>query len=128
ESKFADLDFAQKVYTQVVKQLLANGTTTALYFATIHKEASVLLAEICAEKGQRGLVGKVVMDDHEQNPDYYRDATTKDALADTEQFIIDVKELAKDVKQGVYPVVTPRFIPSCTDESLKGLGELAAKY
>lgn len=128
EAKFSDLDFAKKVYQDVVSTLLANGTTTALYFATVHKEASVLLAEICAEKGQRGLVGKVVMDNPDQTPEYYRDSDTATALADTEEFIKAVKEVAKMAKQGVYPVVTPRFIPSCTDETLKGLGELAAKY
>ncbi|MHA0857442.1 guanine deaminase [Paenibacillus sp. CMAA1364] len=128
ESKFSNLDFAQVVYQDVVKTLLANGTTTALYFATIHKEASILLAEICAEQGQRGLVGKVVMDHPENNPAYYRDADTQTALADTEEFIIAIKELAKSTKQGVYPVVTPRFIPSCTDEALEGLGALAAKH
>ncbi len=128
ESKFSDLNFAKDVYQDVVRTLLANGTTTALYFATVHKEASLLLAEICAEKGQRGLVGKVVMDNPEQNPEYYRDIDTQTALADTEEFILAVKELAKSSKQGVYPVVTPRFIPSCTDGALKGLGELAAKY
>ncbi|WHY77027.1 guanine deaminase [Neobacillus sp. WH10] len=128
ESKFSDLNFAKNVYQDVVSTLLANGTTTALYFATVHKEASLLLAEICAEKGQRGLVGKVVMDHLEQTPDYYRDADTQTALADTEEFILAVKELAMRTKQGVYPVVTPRFIPSCTDDALKGLGELAAKH
>ncbi|MFD1848558.1 guanine deaminase [Oceanobacillus bengalensis] len=128
EAKYSNLDFAKEVYEDLVNTLLANGTTTALYFATIHKEASLMLAEICAKKGQRALVGKVVMDDKEQNPDYYRDADTETALADTEAFIKDVQELAKATKQGVYPVVTPRFIPSCTDEALKGLGELAAKY
>ncbi|OPA80996.1 guanine deaminase [Paenibacillus selenitireducens] len=128
ESKFSDMKFAQEVYQDVVSTLLANGTTTALYFATVHKEASILLAEICAEQGQRGLVGKVVMDHPENNPEYYRDRDTQTALADTEEFIIAVKELAKSTKQGVYPVVTPRFIPSCTDEGLQGLGALAAKY
>ncbi|MED4534378.1 guanine deaminase [Metabacillus fastidiosus] len=128
ESKFSNLDFAKNVYEDVVNTLLANGTTTALYFATVHKEASLLLAQICAEKGQRGLVGKVVMDNPDQNPEYYRDADTETALADTEEFILAVKQLAKSVKQGVYPVVTPRFIPSCTDDALKGLGELAAKH
>lgn len=128
ESKFSDLDFAYEVYDDLVRTLLANGTTTALYFATIHKESSLLLARICAERGQRGLVGKVVMDDPEQNPERYRDADTKAALADTEEFILAVKALSKTVKQGVFPVVTPRFIPSCTDEALQGLGELAEKY
>lgn len=128
EAKYADLAFAKTVYEDLVSTLLANGTTTVLYFATVHKEASLLLAEICARKGQRGLVGKVVMDDPDQNPDYYRDADSKTAIKDTEEFILAMKELAKEVKQGVYPVVTPRFIPSCSDEALKGLGELAAKY
>ena len=128
ESKFADLDFARKVYEDLVTTLLANGTTTALYFATIHKEASYLLAQICADKGQRGLVGKVVMDDKKENPEYYRDESTETALADTESFIQLVQELNKTTKQGVYPVVTPRFIPSCTDEALAGLGALAKKY
>ena len=94
----------------------------------MHKEASILLAQICAEKGQRGLVGKVVMDNPEENPDFYRDTDTNTALADTEEFILAVKELGETSKQGVYPVVTPRFIPSCTDEALQGLGNLAAKY
>ena len=128
ESKFSDLDFARKVYQDLVTTLLANGTTTALYFATVHKEASFLLAQLCADKGQRGLVGKVVMDDKEENPEYYRDESTEAALADTESFIQQVLELNKTTKQGVYPVVTPRFIPSCTDEALAGLGELAKKY
>lgn len=128
EAKFADIDFAQTIYEDLVDTLLATGTTTVLYFATVHKEASLRLAEICAQKGQRGLVGKVVMDSRTENPDYYRDADTQTALADTEEFILAVQELAKTTKQGVFPVVTPRFIPSCTDEALKGLGELAAKY
>lgn len=128
EAKFSDEAFAEKVYQDLVSQLIANGTTTALYFATVHYQASKRLAEICGEKGQRGLVGKVVMDDHQANPDYYRDETTQIALAETEQFIKEVQALGKETKQGVYPVVTPRFIPSCTDEALSGLGALAQKY
>jgi len=128
ESKFADPDFAQTIYSNLVDTLLANGTTTVMYFATIHKETSLLLAKLCVEKGQRGLVGKVVMDDPQANPDYCRDASPQVAIEDTEAFIVAVQELNKSAKQGVYPVVTPRFIPSCSDEALKGLGQLAAKY
>ncbi|PZL70657.1 guanine deaminase [Enterococcus plantarum] len=128
EAKFSDRHFAETVYSDLVSQLIKNGTTTALYFATVHRQSSLRLAEICSEKGQRGLVGKVVMDDPEQNPEYYRDATANEALAETELFIQEVLELNKRTPQGVYPVVTPRFIPSCTDDSLKGLGALAAKY
>ncbi|MEI5995495.1 guanine deaminase [Candidatus Enterococcus mansonii] len=128
EAKFSDEQFAEKVYGSLVDQLIKNGTTTALYFATVHRKASVRLAEICSKKGQRGLVGKVVMDDQEQNPAYYRDLSSESAIQETELFIKDVLVLNETTPQGVYPVVTPRFIPSCSDESLRGLGELAAKY
>lgn len=128
EAKFADNSYAKKVYTDLVQTLLANGTTTALYFATIHKESSYELARICAEMGQRALVGKVVADNPAETPDYYRDESTAEALADSEDFILKVKALGEGLKQGIYPVVTPRFVPSCTEEALAGLGALAQKY
>lgn len=128
EAKYADVEFAREVYTDLVQQLLARGTTTALYFGSIHKASSFELVKISAEMGQRALVGKVVMDDKEGNPDFYRDESTEIALRETEEFIQEVREYGKDVLQGVYPVVMPRFVPSCTDEALAGLGELAKKY
>lgn len=128
EAKYAEIDFARKVYKDLVKQVLARGTTTALYFGTIHKESNMALVKISAELGQRALVGKVVMDDKDGNPDYYRDESTEVALRETEEFIQEVREYGKDIHQGVYPVVMPRFVPSCTDEALAGLGKLAQKY
>jgi guanine deaminase len=128
EAKYADTNFASEVYQDLVAQLLARGTTTVLYFATVHLEASLQLAKICAEKGQRGLVGKVVMDNPDTNPAFYRDESTASALAETETFIKEVQKLAETTFQGVYPVITPRFVPSCTDEGLAGLGQLAQKY
>lgn len=125
EARYADLDFARERYSQLVKDLLRGGTTTALYFATVHREASVLLAEICLAKGQRGLVGKVVMDDPASCPDYYRDASAEAAVAETRAFIDEVRALADNDR--VLPVVTPRFIPSCSDAALAGLGKLVAE-
>ena len=62
ESKFTSKDHAKIIYTAVVSRTLSFGTTTACYFATIHKEASLLLAEICDKLGQRAFIGKVSMD------------------------------------------------------------------
>ncbi|MEN0649476.1 amidohydrolase family protein [Caldifermentibacillus hisashii] len=104
ESKFSNIDFAKQVYEDLVSTFLAHGTTTALYYATVHKESSFLLASICAEKGQRGLVGKVVMNNHKQNPEYYRDPDTASALADTEEFILAIQDLAKKENLPPFPV------------------------
>ena len=128
EARFADTQFAAVVYRSLVNTLLANGTTTAQYFASIHLEASVLLSQICLELGQRALVGKVSMDNVDQCPDYYCEASTAAGLADTEEFINTVESLSGNQSKSIKPVVTPRFIPSCTDEMLRGLGAIAEQY
>ncbi|CAG8831105.1 2417_t:CDS:2, partial [Gigaspora rosea] len=62
EQSYSSLNFAEKIYPIVVNHLLSCGTTTAVYFATIHLEASEFLAKIVQLKGQRGFIGKVNMD------------------------------------------------------------------
>ncbi|GAX07232.1 guanine deaminase [Secundilactobacillus pentosiphilus] len=128
EAKYQDVDFAKTVYNNLVQELLANGTTTALYFGTIHNAANLALAKACIKYGQRGFIGKVAMDNPEQTPDYYQDASAQVAVDQTEQFIQQLNDLNQttDVKQT--PVITPRFVPSCTPASLQGLGDLARKY
>lgn len=63
---------------------IVNGTTTAMYFATLHKEASLLLADIAHQFGQRAFVGKISMD--RNSPDYYTEETFS-AIADLEDFV-----------------------------------------
>jgi guanine deaminase len=127
EARYAETAFARAVYEKMVSSLLSNGTTTALYFATIHNEASLALAEICIEKGQRAFVGRVAMDNPLQCPDYYRDVSAEAAIDGTRQFIKSVKSLAGNKDGFVKPVITPRFIPSCTDPLLDGLGLIASE-
>lgn len=127
EAKYADIAFARRHYTELVNALLANGTTTAVYFATLHTESSVELARICLAQGQRALVGRVAMDDPSQCPDYYRDESAETALAETRAFIHAVAQLTGNTAKRVLPVITPRFIPSCMDALLEGLGKLATE-
>lgn len=125
EARYSDLDFATQVYDALVRRLLANGTTTAVYFATIHGPASLRLAETCVAQGQRALVGRVAMDHPEGCPEYYRDVDAAAAIQDTADFISAVRALPGNTL--VEPTITPRFIPACTDAALRGLGQLAAE-
>jgi guanine deaminase len=59
EARFSDVSYANMVYDKCVAATLANGTTTANYFATIHRESSEVLCDIAEQKGQRALIGKV---------------------------------------------------------------------
>ena len=126
EARYSELAFARRTYEALVQDLLSVGTTTALFFATIHQDATRLLVDICLEQGLRALVGKVAMDDPASCPDYYRDASAQAAIDGTAALIDHVRGNVANQEGLVLPVVTPRFIPSCTDSLLQSLGELAA--
>ncbi len=127
EARFADLDFAEAVYTALVADLLAVGTTTAVYYATLHVPATQLLADICLTLGQRALVGKVAMDHPQGCPDFYRDESPEQAVAGTRAVIDHIRNAPGNAEGLVQPIITPRFIPSCTDATLFALGALAAE-
>ncbi|EIN10803.1 Metallo-dependent hydrolase [Punctularia strigosozonata HHB-11173 SS5] len=131
EAKCQDLVYAKDLYTRLVQRLLRSGTTSAQFFATNHIAPTKLLVEICAAQGLRGFVGLVTADQH--SPDYYVQ-TTEEALRLTEEFITwtHAHEFGRE-KRGpedalVHPVITPRFVPTCSLDLLNGLGALMKKY
>ncbi len=125
EARYADLAFARRCYATLVTDLLARGTTTAVYFATIHQAATRLLVDLCLAAGQRALIGKVAMDDPAQCPDNYRDASAEVALHGTRDLIDYIRAHPANRDARVRPAITPRFIPACTDRLLAELGVLA---
>jgi guanine deaminase len=123
ESSFSDLDRAARIYNRVVARTLSHGTTTACYYATIHVPATNLLADICQSRGQRAFVGRVCMDSMSMSPDYYRDESTTTAIQDTESCINHVRQIDPHFDL-ITPIITPRFAPSCSKETLSALGKL----
>ncbi|KAG6962436.1 hypothetical protein JG688_00008599 [Phytophthora aleatoria] len=123
ERSFEDPKVALKWYSALLDTMLSQGITTAQYFATIHVEATKILADLVELRGQRGLVGLVSMD--RNAPDNYVSSSVDGCLRDAEEFI--QYALSKD-NELVKPVVTPRFVPTCSLQLMKGLGALAKKY
>lgn len=127
EARYSDTQFARRVYTDMVSTLLAHGTTTGVYYGSRHLPATQILAELCLKQGQRALVGRVAMDDPRQCPDSYRDQSAAVAIEETRALIEYVRALPGNDRRLIEPIITPRFIPACTDELLTGLGKLAAE-
>jgi len=126
ERDLVDVDKAKLVYEKVVSRTLRNGTTTAMYFGTLHRISSEELASVCYKLGQRALVGKVSMDRNGQQG--YQENDTKAALEDADLFIRNLQASPGGQCGMIMPVLTPRFIPTCTPDLLRGLGELAKRY
>ena len=89
------------------------------------------MTDICAAHGLRAFVGLVTADQH--SPSYYVQSTA-DALRLTEDFITWTHAHAqgRDARGPqdalVHPVITPRFVPTCSLALLEGLGALRAKH
>ena len=121
EAKYAEKAFAEKGYRLFLRSLWEAGTMRFSAFATLHKEASWHLMELCEASGLRGYIGKVNMD--RNGPDYLTEDTDR-SLADTEELAVRCAEELKYVRY----IVTPRFVPSVTEKLMDGLGCLAEKY
>ena len=120
EMKYCDTKYAERMYLRFVHDMWRFGTMRACLFATIHKESTLLLMNIFKETGMGALVGKVAMN---RNCPEGLTETVDDMVQGYEELI---KECGEDGL--VRPIITPRFVPSCTPEMLRACGELAAKY
>ena len=115
ESKYADVDYADRMYRRFLHTQWLFGTMRSVVFGTIHTESTRVLMKLYQEAGMGALVGKVAMN-----------RNCPDALCeDVDSYII--AEFSDD-NGLVRPIITPRFVPSCTPELLKACGELAKKY
>lgn len=120
EKRFAVPEYSAQVAQFFIAELLRNGVTTALAFATSHPASVEALFTEAQQQGMRLVTGKVLQDRH--SPDGVRD--------ETEQSLIDTEALIRrwhGVDRLGY-AITPRFAPTSTPEQLRGAGELAARY
>jgi guanine deaminase len=121
EIKYADTGYAEQMYRRFVRDLWRFGTMRACVFATAHTDATRLLMHLFQEAGMGALVGKVAMD--RNCPEGLTESVEK-MMQGNEALISEFNQTDALVR----PIITPRFIPSCTPEMLTACGELAAKH
>ena len=120
EKRFVAPEYSAQVAQFFIAELLRNGVTTALAFATSHPASAQALFVEAQHHQMRLITGKVLQDRH--SPDGVRD-DTEQSLIDTEAHI----QRWHGVDRLGY-AITPRFAPTSTPEQLRGAGELAARY
>ena len=127
ENRFSAEEHSAQAAAFFVAELLRNGVTTALTFATSHPQSvNALFAQAQAQR-MRLITGLVLMDRHA--PDYLVNqgqggvSGTQQSLRDTEGLI----QRWHGVDRLGY-AITPRFAPTSTDAQLRGAGELAQQY
>lgn len=117
EARYGDAEYARRAYVRLVEDLKKGPNTRFCFFATIHGPATILLMDLLEESGLAGFVGKVNMD--RNCPEGLRERGAEASLAATREWL----GLCGNYRN-IRPILTPRFIPSCSDELFRGLAEL----
>ena len=121
EKKYADTAYAERMYRRFIRDLWRFGTMRSCVFATIHTDSTRLLMQLFQEAGLGAMVGKVAMN---RNCPPELSETVEDMIEGNEALIAEFYKPDALVR----PIITPRFVPSCTPEMLQACGNLAAKY
>ena len=129
ESKYADVNYAERMYRRFLHTQWLFGTMRSVVFGTVHTESTRKLMNLYKEAGMGALVGKVAM--NRNCPDALCEDV--DAYVEGQESLIaeansSLFTLHSSLPPLVRPIITPRFVPSCTPDLLNACGELAKKY
>lgn len=119
EARYSDIDYAKKAYKYFCYDLKRGFTTRACIFATLHTEATIELMDQVEDTGVIAYVGKVNMD--RNGGENLEEADADASVEATLDWLKRIEGRYVNTK----PIVTPRFIPSCSDELMKKLGKLS---
>ena len=122
EEKYEDLEYAKKAYGMFVEAMKKGATTRSCIFATRHRYATELLMELMEDSGLVSYVGKVNMD-REASEMLTEDSADISAYT-TFGWLNSVKDRFENTK----PILTPRFVPCCTDKLMEELREIQMAY
>lgn len=120
ESQFKDEAYAAEIAQFFLKELLRNGTTTALVFGTVHPQSVDAFFKEALKLNLRMIAGKVMMDRHA--PEYLID-TAESSYNDSKVLIERWHKVGR-----LQYAVTPRFAPTSTPEQLVKAGKLLQEY
>ncbi len=118
EARYQDLDYAKTQYQRMVADLRKGPNTRCCLFATVHGPATESLMDLMEESGLISFVGKVNMD--RNAPESLVEGSAEASLEATRAWLDNVRGKYGHTK----PILTPRFIPSCTDGLMEGLHQL----
>jgi guanine deaminase len=120
EARFSDPDYADRTAKLFLDLLLANGTTTAAVYCTVHPESADAFFAESSARNLRMIAGKILMD--RNAPDSVRD-TAQSGYDETKLLI----EKWHGQGRNLY-AVTPRFAPTSTPAQLEACGTLMSEF
>ena len=118
ESKYADVNYAERMYRRFLHTQWLFGTMRSVVFGTVHTESTRKLMNLYKE------VNRNCPDALCEDVDAYVEGQ-ESLIAEANSSLFT---LHSSLPPLVRPIITPRFVPSCTPDLLNACGELAKKY
>ncbi|OAP57274.1 guanine deaminase [Fonsecaea erecta] len=121
EASYADTAKAHRVYGEMVRKELENGSTTVAYNSSIHPDATNVLADTCLALGQRAVIGKLCILVGSTHGNWEKSA--EQSIADEAKVVKHIRHIdpAGDL---VMPCIQPRAGSYVPPELMAGLGDL----
>lgn len=116
EAKYNDTAFSELIYRDFVEKLWLNGITRSVVFSSLHEDSTELLFDLFKKSGLYAYIGKVNMD---RNSIDVLNESEEDSIAISRRII--KRHIGEDK---VKPIITPRFVPSCTNKLMEDLQDL----
>lgn len=120
ENSYEKAETYQLINYELVKKLKKHGTLHACIMSSVSKAATIDLAERLEKSGISAYLGKM-------NSDYSEDGKPNETFNESIRDTIDLIQLFKKFKHTKY-IISPEYIPACSDALLQKLGSLALEY
>lgn len=118
ETRFESPEYAEKAYEIFAQQMKNSATTRAVVFGTRHGAATRILMEKLEQTGLVTFVGKVNMDQNAPAP------LVEESPAASEEETLRWLQSTEGCFPRTKPILTPRFIPTCSAALLEKLGHI----
>lgn len=122
EAKYADIKYAREMYQRFVDDVKNGPNTRCVVFGTLHVESTIELMDIFEKSGMVSYIGKVNMD--RNGSENLQEESANQSAKDTIRWI----EVVQDRYERTFPIITPRFTPSCSDDLMRQLSIIRKKY
>jgi guanine deaminase len=119
EMRFSDLGYAREISEAFFTALIANGTTCAAIYCSVHEKATDLAFEVALRKGLRAFIGKTMMDRNAPA------ALLEDTRASLKASLALFEKWDGRQNGRLRYIFTPRFAGSCSPELMQETARLA---
>ena len=122
EAKYQDVNYAKNMYQRFVDDVKKGPNTRSVVFATLHVESTIELMDIFEKSKMVSYIGKVNMDRNGS------ENLQEESANQSAKYTIRWIESIQDRYERTFPIITPRFTPSCSDDLMRQLRIIRKKY